>query len=82
MGGACLGCPPRVYDYGFIKIENVDRVNYRNVNKDLTTKDQDKDKDLTPKDQDKDKDLKSKDQDKDQDKDHILTYQTFNGERA
>src|SRR6218665_3097448 len=30
----------------------------RDVNKDLTPKDQDKDKDLTPKDQDKDKDLK------------------------
>ena len=29
----------------------------RDVNKDLTPKDQDKDKDLTPKDQDKDKDL-------------------------
>ena len=29
----------------------------RDVNKDLTLKDQDKDKDLTPKDQDKDKDL-------------------------
>ena len=47
----------------------------RDVNKDLTPKDQDKDKDLTPKDQDKDlldltpkdkdKDLTSKDQDKD-----------------
>ena len=30
----------------------------RDVNKDLTQKDQDKDKDLTPKDQDKNKDLK------------------------
>ena len=30
----------------------------RDVNKDLTPKDQDKDKDLTPKDQDKDKDFK------------------------
>src|SRR6218665_346840 len=30
---------------------------HRDVNKDLTPKDQDKDKDLTPKDQDKDKDL-------------------------
>ena len=29
----------------------------RDVNKDLTPKDQDKDKDLTPKDQDKDKEL-------------------------
>ena len=29
----------------------------RDVNKDLTPKDQDKDKDLTPRDQDKDKDL-------------------------
>ena len=29
----------------------------RDVNKDLTPKDQDKDKDLTPKDQEKDKDL-------------------------
>jgi len=37
----------------------------RDVNKDLTLKDQDKDKDLTPKDQDKDKDLTPKDQDKD-----------------
>src|SRR6218665_1763870 len=35
----------------------------RDVNKELTPKDQDKDKDLTPKDQDKD--LNSKDQDKD-----------------
>src|SRR6218665_2450988 len=34
---------------------------YRDVNKDLTPKDQDKDKDLTPKDQDKDKDLTPKD---------------------
>ena len=36
------------------------RVRCRDVNKDLTPKDQDKDKDkdLTPKDQDKDKDLK------------------------
>src|SRR6218665_637671 len=32
----------------------------RDVNKDLTPKDQDKDKDLTPKDQDKDKDLTPK----------------------
>ena len=39
----------------------------RDVNKDLTPKDQDKDKDLTPKDQDKDKDLSPKDQDKDKD---------------
>ena len=31
-------------------------VTNRDVNKDLTPKDQDKDKDLTPKDQDKDKD--------------------------
>src|SRR6218665_3247689 len=37
----------------------------RDVNKDLTPKDQDKDKDLTPKDQDKDKDLTPKDKDKD-----------------
>ena len=40
-------------------------VETRDVNKDLTPKDQDKDKDLTPKDQDKDKDLTPKDQDKD-----------------
>src|SRR6218665_2865930 len=56
----------------------------RDVNKDLTPKDQDKDKDLTPKDQDKDKDLldltpKDKDKDKDltpkdQDKDKDLKY--------
>ena len=39
----------------------------RDVNKDLTPKDQDKDKDLTPKDPDKDKDLTHKDQDKDKD---------------
>ena len=32
---------------------------FRDVNKDLTPKDQDKEKDLTPKDQDKDKDLKN-----------------------
>ena len=32
----------------------------RDVNKNLTPKDQDKDKDLTPKDQDKDKDLTPK----------------------
>src|SRR6218665_2554052 len=37
----------------------------RDVNKDLTPKDQDKDKDLIHKDQDKDKDLTPKDQDKD-----------------
>src|SRR6218665_4147105 len=37
----------------------------RDVNKDLTPKDQDKDKDLTPKNQDKD--LTTKDQDKDND---------------
>src|SRR6218665_3763304 len=56
----------------------------RDVNKDLTPKDQDKDKDLTPKDQDKDKhflDLTPKDNDKnkdltpkDQDKDKDLKY--------
>ena len=39
----------------------------RDVNKDLTPKDQDMDKDLTPKDQDKDKDLAPKEQDKDKD---------------
>jgi len=39
----------------------------RDVNKDLTPKNQDQDKDLTPKDQDKDKDLTLKDQDKDND---------------
>src|SRR6218665_2017285 len=39
----------------------------RDVDKDLTPKDQDKDKDLTPKDQDKDKDLTPKDKDKDKD---------------
>src|SRR6218665_2106266 len=39
----------------------------RDVNKDLTPKDQGKDKDLTPKDQDKGKDLTPKDQDKDKD---------------
>ena len=38
---------------------------FRDVNKDLTLKDQDNDKDLTPKDQDKDKDLTPKDKDKD-----------------
>ena len=38
---------------------------HRDVNKDLTPKDQDKDNDLTPKDQDKDNDLSPKDQDKD-----------------
>ena len=37
----------------------------RDINKDLTPKDQDKGKDLTHKDQDKDKDLTPKDQDKD-----------------
>src|SRR6218665_1946777 len=37
----------------------------RDVNKDLTPKDQDKHKDLTPKDQDKDKDLKFVLKDKD-----------------
>ena len=42
----------------------------RDVNKDLTPKDQDKDKDLTPKDQDKDKDLTP------QDKDHGYTNNT------
>src|SRR6218665_2053014 len=44
----------------------------RDVNKDLTPKDQDKDKDkdLTPKDQDKDKYLKYVLKDKDEDKDH------------
>src|SRR6218665_911524 len=36
----------------------------RDVNKDLTPKDQDKDKDLTPKDQDKDKDLTPNEKDK------------------
>ena len=52
----------------------------RDVNKDLTPKDQDKDKDLTPKDQDKNKDLTPKDQDKDlldltpKDKDKDLKY--------
>src|SRR6218665_2851424 len=53
----------------------------RDVNKDLTPKDQDKDKDLTPKDEDKDKDLSPKDKDKDkdltpkdQDKDKDLKY--------
>src|SRR6218665_2333749 len=40
---------------------------FRDVNKDLTPKDQDKDKDLPPKDQDKDKDLTPNDQDKDKD---------------
>src|SRR6218665_1000520 len=56
-------------------------VGSRDVNKDLTPKDQDKGKDLTPKDQDKDKDLTHKDQDKDkdltlkdQDKDKDLKY--------
>ena len=47
----------------------------RDVNKDLTSKDQDKDKDLTPKDQDKDKDLLDltpKDQDKDKDLKYVL----------
>src|SRR6218665_558993 len=39
----------------------------RDVNKDLTPKDQDKDKDLTPIDRDKDKDLTPKDQNKDKD---------------
>ena len=55
----------------------------RDINKDLTTKNQDKDMDLTPKDQDKDKDLIPKDQDKDkdltpkdQDKDKDLTSWT------
>src|SRR6218665_1367893 len=43
----------------------VGHMNRRDVNKDLTPKDQDKDKDLTPKDQDKDKDLTPKDKDKD-----------------
>src|SRR6218665_3075729 len=42
-------------------------VNVRDVNKDLTPKDQDKNKELTPKDQDMDKDLTPKDQDKDKD---------------
>src|SRR6218665_3755023 len=58
----------------------------KDVNKDLTPKDQDKNKDLTPKDQDKDKDKdlldltpKDKDKDKDltpkdQDKDNDLKY--------
>src|SRR6218665_582042 len=40
----------------------------RDVNKDLTPKDQDKDKDLTPKDQDKDKDLTPKAKNKDKDR--------------
>src|SRR6218665_3268653 len=44
----------------------------RDVNKDLTPKDQDKDKDLTPKDKDKDKDLTPKDQDKDKDLKYVL----------
>src|SRR6218665_2658779 len=59
----------------------IQRLLSRDVNKDLTPKDQDKDKDLTPKDQDKDKDLTPKDQDKDkdltpkdQDKDKDLKY--------
>ena len=42
----------------------------RDVNKDLTPKDQDKDKDLTHKDQDKD--LTPKDQDKDKDLKYVL----------
>src|SRR6218665_770806 len=52
----------------------------RDVNKDLTPKDQDKDKDLTPKDQDKDKDLTPEEEDKykdlttkDKDKEKDLT---------
>src|SRR6218665_2093148 len=59
---------------------NLPVVATRDVNKDLTSKDQDKDKDLTPKDQDKDKDLLDltpKDKDltpKDQDKDKDLKY--------
>ena len=44
----------------------------RDVNKDLTPKDQDKDKDLTPKDKDKDRDLIPKDQDKDKDLKYAL----------
>ena len=54
----------------------------RDVNKDLTPKDQDKDKELTPKDQNKDKDLLDltpkdkdltpKDQDKDKDLKNVL----------
>ena len=47
----------------------------RDVNKDLTPKDQDKDKDLldlTPKDKDKDKDLTPKVQDKDKDLKKVL----------
>ena len=49
----------------------------RDVNKDLTPKDQDKDKDLTLKDKDKDKNLTPKDKDltpKDQEKDKDLKY--------
>ena len=52
------------------------RVDTRDVNKDLTPKNQDKDKDLTHKDQDKKKDPTPKDKNKeeltpkDQDKDH------------
>src|SRR6218665_1706333 len=93
--------PPPSYSLG------IGIIRLRDVNKDLTPKDQDKDKDLTPKDQDKDKDLTPKDQDKDKDLKYVLkeslrtrtrtrtiarqiiliahnllTYQTFNGERA
>ena len=44
----------------------------RDVNKDLTPRDQDKDKDLTHKVQEKDKDLTPKDQDKDKDLKYVL----------
>ena len=58
------------------------RINfYRDVNKDLTPMDQDKDRDLTPKDKDltpKDKDLTPKDQDKDHGYRQIILIAHFN----
>src|SRR6218665_3244145 len=76
--GAKLYKPKRYHSY---VLYCVDGIRIRDVNKDLTPKDQDKDKDLTPK--DKDKDLTPKDQDKDkdltpkdQDKDKDLTPRT------
>src|SRR6218665_3996616 len=58
---------PSFLRISFCMILSFSCIRPRDVNKDLTPKDQDKDKDLTPKDQDKDKDLTPKDQDKDKD---------------
>ena len=46
-----------VSDSNFVRCSLPLYVKVRDVNKDLTPKDQDKDKDLTTKDKDKDKDL-------------------------